>query len=330
MLASSISMVSQVMMHPAEQIPAKESNAKDVLRITAAASREQATMGSAFGIMALIENTSDHVVYLNPMLLTMTAPPELDPQGPQDWYAIVPGPNTNSTRPTGNRPGGDTDESRKWDAQYINWMYNKVVYLSPGAQTHAFWSGSTRPLRHELFDGIRFSPGKYKLSITCAYWDTSEGAAHLSEERHLEASEFELPVNAPEFAILIGALLGGVAAYGLMPNIRAHIEQGSSIQVRVLRHTGGLLRSILLSTIVTILLSRLSGSQFLIKVTVDDFWGAIALGFIASASGTVVLQKITGMSDSSTKPQVDSGSTTHWAVEPEMLANNEQPRKGMR
>ena len=47
----------------------------------------------------------------------------------------------------------------------------------------------------------------------------------------------------------------------------------------------------MLSSIVTILLARLSETQFLVRVNVADLWGAIAIGFIASASGTAILQK---------------------------------------
>ena len=47
--------------------------------------------------------------------------------------------------------------------------------------------------------------------------------------------------------------------------------------------------------IVTILLARLSQSQFIISVTVNDFWGAVAVGFIIAASGPTILQKFTAL-----------------------------------
>ena len=55
----------------------------------------------------------------------------------------------------------------------------------------------------------------------------------------------------------------------------------------------GLGTAILLSTMVTILLARLSESQFLISVTVNDLWGAIASGFLITAAGPTVLEKFT-------------------------------------
>jgi hypothetical protein len=54
----------------------------------------------------------------------------------------------------------------------------------------------------------------------------------------------------------------------------------------------GILGAALLSIIVTILLARLSETQFLIRITVADFWGAVAIGFVANYAGAEVLNKI--------------------------------------
>jgi hypothetical protein len=48
----------------------------------------------------------------------------------------------------------------------------------------------------------------------------------------------------------------------------------------------------LLSAIVTILLARVSETQFLIRITVSDFWGAIAVGFIANYIGAKIFERI--------------------------------------
>jgi hypothetical protein len=46
---------------------------------------------------------------------------------------------------------------------------------------------------------------------------------------------------------------------------------------------------VFLSVITTILLSRIAESQFLVRVTVNDVWGAIAVGFLANFAGYNVL-----------------------------------------
>ena len=44
--------------------------------------------------------------------------------------------------------------------------------------------------------------------------------------------------------------------------------------------------------IVTILLSRIADTQFYVRITVNDLWGAIALGFIANYAGYRFLLKL--------------------------------------
>ena len=54
----------------------------------------------------------------------------------------------------------------------------------------------------------------------------------------------------------------------------------------------GLLGAALLAAIVTILLARLANSQFVIQVTIRDFWGAVAIGFIANYIGRKMLDRM--------------------------------------
>ena len=63
---------------------------------------------------------------------------------------------------------------------------------------------------------------------------------------------------------------------------------------RIAMECAGLGGSVLLSAIITILLSRISETQFLIRITVADFWGAITVGFVANYLGTKFLDKIIG------------------------------------
>ena len=50
--------------------------------------------------------------------------------------------------------------------------------------------------------------------------------------------------------------------------------------------------SVLLSVIITILLSRIEAAQSLIKVNASDFWGGIAVGFLANYGGSALLSKM--------------------------------------
>jgi len=263
---------------------------KNALKITLKASREQAVAGSDFGIGAQIENISERPVYVAPSSFGMTAPPELDSEGPREWDAFFPG-----------TPGGDGRESA-----------DSVVVLEPGSNISAFWSGNIQRSQSpdaqragfvtrvcsfvgidcpEFYRGLRFSPGKYTITVVGSYWDTYEGAKAKSVERHTQTSELQEPINAPQSAILFGATVGGIIAFFLLTKIQPSSPSGWARG----KWIPGLLSSVLLSTIVTILLARLSESQFIIRVTVNDFWGAVAVGFIIAASGPTILQKFTGL-----------------------------------
>jgi hypothetical protein len=282
---------------------------KNALKITVKASRDQAIAGSDFGITAQIENISDQPVYIAPSSFAMTAPPELDSEGPRDWLAFFPGLLT-----IAGQPYGDT-----------------VIVLEPGSNISAFWSGN-KPVQSavapaglvfnfcnfvgvdcpQLFRGFRFSPGKYTLTIVGSYWDTYEGAKAKSIERHTQATELQEPINAPQSTILFGAAVGGVIAFLLLSKIQPSSPSGWTL----VRWIPGLLSAVLLSMIVTILLARLAESQFIISVTVNDLWGAVAVGFIITASGPTILQKFTALVRG-TPPPSPTPTATPTATPPE-------------
>jgi hypothetical protein len=287
----------------ANLIPAPESSA---ITIQLRTSREQPGAGSDFGITADIENISDKAVYLTPRAFTMTAPPELDSEGPRDWYAWFPGPGeglVNQQKDVSINAAGITGDDPYW---------TKVVLLAPRSKISAFWSGNVQPQRtptkptwaesicsliaadcSSLFRNISFPPGKYKIRVIGAYWETYEGAKEKSIERRSQIADIDVPIVASQATILFGACFGGVISYLLLPGLRLVNTVGvTSAVVFGRKHAAGLLTSLLLSVIVTILLARLSETQFLIKVSVSDFWGAITMGFIGSASGVSIIRKI--------------------------------------
>lgn len=101
---------------------------------------------------------------------------------------------------------------------------------------------------------------------------------------------FQINVLAPQWILIIGAILGGLLCFTL----RLILElRTSPIQIRSgFRYIIlGIFSAILLSSIVTILIARLSTTDFLVAVKVQDFWGAIATGFIIQWFGLPFLAK---------------------------------------
>jgi hypothetical protein len=251
------------------ELAKKSANSESLIQITLKTSRQQITAGSGFGIVADIENKSTQSVFLRPKYLTMTAPPELDANSVM-WWALVPPQQAETTN------------------------YEEVIHLGPGAKTTAFWTGNgpsqtvvSWPHRvlnavTSNYDQITFPPGKYTIRVVCSYWTDWNSAQLKSSDYSTATAEIEEIVAAPQWVIILGAIIGGLIAYLLLPNARLHPNQIDP---------SGFFTAILLSSIITILLARLSETQFLIRVTINDFWGAIAIGFIASGSGTAILQK---------------------------------------
>jgi hypothetical protein len=142
---------------------------------------------------------------------------------------------------------------------------------------------------------ISFNPGVYPITVEVKYWDKRE---FKSDDYHLVFETKSAEYAAPEWVILLGAIVGGLIFIVLSmvraeQNIAPTASTGpATVAKKVGKTILTLLGSVLMSVIITILLSRIQETQFFIKVTVSDFWGAIAVGFLANYGGWALLDKI--------------------------------------
>ncbi len=328
-----------------------QQSSSQTLKVSLRTSRPQATPGDSFEIAADIENLSQkQPLYFNPLFITMTPPPELDPQAPRDWYGTIPGEGTNYCASKRGCDEGtsvsnadvsiakvETEldkcyHSWKWtmfrhsiectqlqaqkDQLYNQRMFDKVVELAPGSRTTVFWNGHTRTGSSGILSNaaaeLFIPPGSYSVTIVADYWLSKEDAEQKSTGRQTYSTVLTIPIVASQATVMIGAVIGGLIAYFLLPNTRFFTtppRQGKKNSVVVREYTQSIVASMLLSIIATILLSRLADTQFIIKVTVNDFWGAIAIGFVVSASGKKIFQSIPGFqhqSAGSSEPQKEA------------------------
>jgi hypothetical protein len=253
-------------------------------------SRSQPTVGSGLGIVAEIQNVSNAPVYLREKGVILALPPEL--QGPfaatSALWGMFPTVHTFT-------PSGQVDP------------FDGVLTLKPGAIYRAFWSSTPTassdpaPQGRLAFVGnmvsvvtselnfIFFTPGDYKVSVVAAYWSKPE---FPEKDYRTMTQTATIRVAAPQTVILFGAGLGGLIAYFIIRFRRPRGADDTLSRVRMLlREATGIAGAILLSAMVTILLARISETQFLIRITVNDFWGAIAIGFIATWIGNKVIEK---------------------------------------
>ena len=247
------------------------------IKLTLKSSRAQLASDTAFEVSVQIENTSTKTIYITSNYLTLTLPPEVDPMPPDtngwsQWRSVL--------------GTGILEENTD--------PYKKVAPVQPGSRMLVTIPVTQLGFWHRFKAGMRLVPAEYTMHVVCAYWTTMEDAERRSPNYSTQVAELTVPFVAPLPAILGGAALGGFLAFILLPNLWLPVSRKFGehhwLEKTFIVFRGFALSS-LLSVVVAILLSRVSGSQFLVSVSVQDFWGSVAIGFIAAASGTGVLQR---------------------------------------
>lgn len=259
--------------------------------------RKQIVAGKVLGVAADITNKSSGPIYLREQDIHLILPPEV--VGPD---ALVSSVN-----------GCFVTETREQDP--------RVLALKPNETYRIFWSQG--PQQQSTTDSIRrrlwlltFTPADYPIMVEAKYWTRRS----FDNDGYHTAIETK-PANfaAPQSIIVLGAILGG-----LIFTVLSWIRKAEEDAPKAVSNwpsdrpwTAGrafltIAGSILLSITITILLSRIQDTQFFIKVTVEDFWGAIAIGFFANYGGWKVLDKM--FPAATTKAQVPTVPTNPPAV----------------
>jgi hypothetical protein len=275
------------------------------LAIKIEGTRSQFTPGTSFGVLATLTNNTKSIIYLNEHFLILKVPSEIEgPASSPDsiWWGFMP----------------IADHGKKYELNY-----NATVALQPNDSVAAYWMVDPRYLvKQSVFGGtiyismcdaikniyhlfstelhfLLFSPGKYKLTVSANYWDKLPVSMGTIPKTSVES--IIVDVAAPQSVILFGAALGGLLYYILFSFLNqsaTDITKKSSIHFYVkwswviMKKISGAITSMLMSTVVTILIARVADTQFPIRITVSDVWGAIAIGFIANYLGIELLNKI--------------------------------------
>lgn len=245
--------------------------------------RKQLVPGDAVGVVADITNNSSKPVFLREQDVQLLFALEVE------------------------RTGSSTDG---WfPTEYRE--KSPILCLKPGETYRVFWIPPSQSF--DLFRWIqffRFVPGAYPISVETKYWDQ---AKFDGNDYHTAVADKTVDFAAPESIILLGAMLGGLIFAGL--SIIREEEQPPKAGTSPSRLDNAspwvripltLIGSMLLSVIVTILLSRIQETQFFIKVSVSDLWGAVAVGFLANYGGFALLDKMVpaaGKGEANKQPQ---------------------------
>jgi len=305
------------------------------LDITLGASRPQPTPGSGLSINAAIKNVSDAPVTITNYGSRLVVPPEISTSD-YDYQAFIPGAAVIADSPLGENFDpltmltlGPGETARAF------WFL--TVRARPGGQ-------ATSQVGSEL-NFLFFVPGDYHITAQIRFWlnpsDAVDAVYTMYDTAHKKYKLYHIappspglssPQNGvsnqdatvqlvtPQSVLLIGAAVGGLFAFVIRrPQVgtAAALITGpwwlvaGSRGLRLVRLVSGMAGAVLLSIIITILLNRISESQFLVRVSISDFWGAIAVGFIASYSGSSILTRILGQTQSGRASTASRRNSAH-------------------
>lgn len=269
---------------PAQPTPTPRNSAAIDIKVETV--RKQIVPGTPMAVTADITNNSEATVYFRERDLQLVLPTEIE---------ISTGGNATA----GWLPTEDCVENCPQSCP-SDCGPSRVIALKTKETYRVFWNKTKGTTQWYKF--FNFTPGTYPISVEAKYWDTREFGG---DDYHTVVETKTVEFTAPQSIILLGAVLGGLIFTALSavrpketaadgaPLASLHAAKGLRKWLRKLGK--GLLiifGSVLLSVIITILLSRIQETQFFIKVTVSDFWGAIAVGFLANYGGNRLLDKI--------------------------------------
>lgn len=174
----------------------------------------------------------------------------------------------------------------------------EVICLKPGGTSTVFPACATScgpvPWYWE-YRFLNFVPGTYPITVDAKYW---ENRSFADDQYQMAIGSTNADYAAPRGVVLSGAIVGAIL-FTLLSLFRA--REGSVDIAKAGKQVLALGGAVLLSLIITILLSRVEAAESLIKVNISDFWGGIAVGFLANYGGFALLNKMVPPAEKSQK-----------------------------
>jgi hypothetical protein len=274
---------------------------EQIVKTTIATSRPEVTTSGTFGVYADLQNLASVPITLYPRETTLVVQPEVgrDPDCVLEFDGFFPTePNVLSNPPLGG-----------------------PIVIPPKEHYQVFWglgtAGNTRCSRTPAVEGfwswpeqrwknfkanIGFLPGDYAFAVVGKAYLSPGGKVDPAYHTFVQGTK--LHVGITQLQSMIAAMIGGLLAYFV-----AGLREGGELRTLKREQTDnkrssvskylvilrGVISAALLSSVVTIILSRLSDTQFPIKVSVADFWGALTVGFVAFFTGNKLIDRIVGL-----------------------------------
>jgi len=176
-----------------------------------------------------------------------------------------------------------------------------IVRIDPKAEYTVIWkinpsANAFSKIWNAICNYAFFNPGQFRMNATVHIWNlppkTDKDGLVINLGDSFSRSESKsITMDASPWVLIAGAAIGGILCY-ILQILSGSASFGSGFLQLVKGVFVGLTSAILLCGVVTVLLSRLATTNFILVVKIQDLWGAIATGFTIQWFGFSLLQKI--------------------------------------
>lgn len=274
--------------HPAVAAQSNANEKRGTVSVQLEGAHPHLTVGRYFSIIGTITNNSDETIYVSEKFLKLKFPREME------------GPNA----ATGSFWRGQLFAE---DFQRDDKHPFATMALSPGSSTCVWWIWNQTPFNNGVFTYLFFEPGSYRITADVSYWRRDDLVG--LPDRVVDSTN--LDVAAPLPIILLGAAIGGLVACIVLPQARKLVKKNWFQYAASL--AASILGNVILALVISILWARLADAASLLRLTVSDVWGGIAVGFIANYLGIELINKMIRIPQGA----AGAGGPTKPAVQPQ-------------
>jgi hypothetical protein len=258
------------------EIGPKECGVTLPIDINLITSGEKPVVGQVWTVFGEIINRSKQPVWIVDGATVLSVPPEV-------WGSTSQGGSVGAFFPTvKSRPTHEIMRIEPGQKYIVTWKIDTWRSHDKNRETVG-WNAVLSRVIVTVRDFLFYKPGAYAINSVVHIWSSPPIANDLGQvvnfyESFTESRTQKIFVEASPWVLIIGSVIGGVIAFLLkLILVLTRNTLKSTGGIRYLAF--GVISAILLCSIGTILIARISASDFLITVQVGDLWGAMATGF---------------------------------------------------
>ena len=306
--------------------PGQNSGYARALSVELTASTAHIVQGAVYGLDAKFTNNGPGPISIPLSTVALSVQPEM---GPAKSLCAFPFPISQTTTPFITLMPGDV-----YTAVFDLGAHVDHLQTTDSCYAPFFWD--------RLRKYIDFAPGNYTFSVYGLYCDGKVSSLASCQVQHMFSQTSPFAVSIDQAQIVLYAGLGGLLALlvtrfrkargsataelrvppggeGVAAVVAPHGPQPPPMSraVQVFHAAKDVVGAMLMSITITIIADRLSTTQFPVKVSIDDFWGALTVGFVSYFVGDKFLDQIAGVRPADTvqtvreevaAPPFDAGS----------------------